>query len=96
MLEFQLVLTRAVQVFDLNPGLAVGVRNIPTTYFTARAIRARGNYVVYFSTLVPVTLESIIHEVAHIVAWERPDLGGHGHNMEYMCILQELTEELTK
>jgi hypothetical protein len=61
--------------------------------FAAKTCKTADNsYVIYVNITVTPTLSHMIHEVAHIVAWDRPELGAEGHNGAYMDILYNLEE----
>lgn len=69
---------------------------IPTKSFTARTINVvhENRFVIYFSSLRTIALDTYVHEIAHVVAWKLPSLKAEGHNTEYMNILYTLEQEL--
>ena len=72
------------------------VRSDKIDYCTARTLKLNSNYKILFNKSTSMSVKTLVHELAHIVAWERPDLGAKGHNTEFMHILYTLEEVMRK
>lgn len=69
---------------------------VSTNEFTARTLHKGQSdyYIILVSKKTSITTDILVHEIAHIVAFERPDLGAVGHNTEYMDILYTLEADV--
>ena len=87
------LVTLAIKCYELNPDLRVRVQFVKDLGATARTLNCTSYYKILLNKNASITVEVFVHELAHVVAWERPDLGAKGHNTEYMNILYTLYQE---